>query len=64
MDHSQQIKNGDDKRMNLIIVAVTDLFDDVLEQVRMILKLSDPSMWRTVNNSLVERDSAIIDGSL
>jgi len=48
----------------LIIAAAKEFFDDVLEQVCMILEQSDHSMRRTVDNSLVERDSAIIDGSL
>lgn len=50
--------------MNLILAAATKFVDDVLNQVRMVLELSDHSMRRNVDNSLVERDNAIINASL
>lgn len=58
------LDGGDNTRMNLIIAAAMELVDDVLDQARMVLELSDHSMQRTVENGLVERDSAIIDESL
>lgn len=67
MENSQNEFEGgdnDNTRMNLIISAATEFVDDVLEQVRMLIEMDDHSMRSTVNNSLVERDSAIIDGSL
>lgn len=69
MAHSRQTTQngsggGDDTRMNLIIATATEFVKDVLDQVRMILEQSDHSMRRSVDNSLVERESAIIDGSL
>ncbi|KAL4119175.1 hypothetical protein QTP88_012020 [Uroleucon formosanum] len=50
--------------MNLIIATATEFVKDVLDQVRLILEQSDHSMRRSVDNSLVERENAIIDGSL
>lgn len=54
MEYSQQIMvngfdGGDNKRINLIIAAATKFVDDVLDQVCMVLKLSDHSMRPTAD---------------
>jgi len=53
---------GDATRINLIIAAATELVDNVLNQVRTIMDRSDHST--ADDDSLAERDTSIIDGSL
>jgi len=50
---------GDDTRMNFIIAAATEFFDDVLDQVHMVLDMSDHSILQTLDNGLIERDNVI-----